>query len=405
MSQLRNNLPREHFREPLWQTPFHPRLEALSRTKAWYNWGGYQVASVLRSEENEYFAIRNATALFDVTPMVKYRIEGPDAEAFCDRLTLRDVAKLKSGRVQYTCWCDDEGKVLDDGTLFRFSETEFRLCCQERHLNWLLDSAIGYDVAVAEVTEDIAGLAVQGPTSCTVLQEAGFDGIETMKPFDIRRFTAGGIEVTVSRTGFTGDLGYEAFVAAGDALALWDLLWEAGRLYGITAIGYTALNLARLEAGFIVTNSDFIAAETAVRPNRRRSPFEIGLDWMVALDKPRHFNGRRALRAEKANGTSRRVLVGLDIEGNVPAEHSLVYHRGKKEIGHITAAAWSPTTKRNIALASLERPYGVSVTDDMWVEIYALRELTYQKMMVRARIVERPFFANPRRTATPPAPF
>jgi len=405
MTPLRNNLPREHFRQPLWQTPFHPRLEALTRTHAWSAWGGYQVAQVLSNEETEYFAIRNAASLFDVTPMVKYRIAGPDAEAYCDRLTVRDVSKLRVDRVQYTVWCDDEGKVLDDGTLFRFSETEFRLCCQERHLNWLLDSAVGYDVEVTEVTEEIAGLSLQGPLSCTVVKTAGFEGIETLKPFGIHDFRVGGIDITVSRTGFTGDLGYELFVAAGDALTLWDLLWDAGRLYGITAIGNAALDLARLEAGFIVTNSDFIAAETAVRPNRRRSPFEIGLEWMVALNKPRHFNGRRALRAEKENGTSKRCLVGLDIDGNVPAEHSLVYHRGKKEIGHITAAAWSPTTKRNIALASLERPYGVTVNDELWVEIYALRELTYQKMMVRARIVDRPFFVNARRTATPPAAF
>lgn len=405
MLPIRNSLTRDHFRQPLWQTPFHPRLEALSTRHSWYGWGGYQVAQVLRDEETEYFAIRNAASLFDVTPMVKYRIAGPDAEAYCDRLTVRDVSRLRVNRVQYTVWCDDEGKVLDDGTLFRFAETDFRLCCQERHLNWLLDSAIGYDVEITEVTEDFAGLSLQGPIACTVLKEAGFKGVETLKTFDIRGFKVGGIDISVSRTGFTGDLGYELFVASDDALALWDLLWEAGRLYGITAIGSAALELARLEAGFIVTNSDFIAAETAVRPNRRRSPFEIGLEWMVALDKPRHFNGRRALRAEKANGTSKRCLVGLDIDGNVPAEHSLVYHRGKKEIGHITAAAWSPTTKRNIALASLERPYGVTIDDDLWVEIYALRELTYQKMMVRARIVDRPFFVNPRRTATPPAAY
>lgn len=405
MNPLRNTLTREHYRRPLWQTPFHPRIEALSETHQWYAWGGYQVAQVIRDEEQEYFAIRNAATLFDVTPMVKYRIAGPDAEAFCDRLTVRNVAKLGANRVQYTCWCDDEGKVLDDGTLFRFSGTEFRLCCQERHLNWLLDSAIGYDVEIVEVTEDFAGLSLQGPTSCSVLKAAGFAGIETLKPFQIERHKAGGIDVTVSRTGFTGDLGYELFVAPADALALWDMLMDAGRIHGIMAIGYAALNLARLEAGFIVANADFVAAEMAVRANRRRSPFEIGLDWMVAPDKPRHFNGRRALIEEKAKGSSRHCLVGLDIDGNVPAEHSLVYHRGKKEVGHITAAAWSPTTKRNIALASLERPYGVSVNDDLWVEIYALRELVYQKLMVRARVVERPFFVHPRRTATPPAEF
>ncbi len=402
MTRLRNTLTREHFRTPLWQTPFHPRIESLSKTHAWYAWGGYQAAQSIRDEEQEYFAIRNAASLFDVTPMVKYRIAGPDAEAFCDRLTVRDVARHGVGRVQYTCWCDDEGKVLDDGTLFRFSPTEFRLLCQERHLNWLLDSAIGYDVGIEEITEEIAGLSLQGPTSYAVLKAAGFTGIEMLKPFQIAAFTAGGIEITVSRTGFTGDLGYELFVAPGNALKLWDLLMVAGRIHGITPIGYSALNLARLEAGFIVANADFMASEMAIRTDRRRSPYEIGLGWLVALDKPRHFNGRRALIAEQASNSSRYCLVGLDIDGNVEAEHSLVYHRGKKEVGHITAGAWSPTTKRNIALASLKRPYGDTVTDDLWVEIYAMRELEYQKLMVRARVVDRPFFVHPRRTATPP---
>ncbi|TCT10605.1 aminomethyltransferase [Tepidamorphus gemmatus] len=395
-------LPRDHFLTPLWQTPFHPRIATLSQTQQWYAWAGYQAAQVIRDAEQEYFAIRNAASLFDITPMVKYRIEGPDAEAFCDRLTVRDVTKLKAGRVQYTCWCDDEGKVLDDGTLFRFSPTEFRLCCQERHLNWLLDSAIGFEVEIAEVTEEIAGLSLQGPTSFAVLNAAGFAGLDTMKPFDIRRVAVAGLEVTISRTGFTGDLGYELFVAPGEALALWDLLVEAGCRHGITAIGYAALNLARLEAGFIVANADFVTAETAIRADRRRSPYEIGLGRLVALDKQRHFNGRRALAREAATGASRYCLVGLDIDGNVPADHALVYHRGRREVGHITAGAWSPTTKRNIAIASLERPYGDTVTDDLWVEIYAMRELAYQKLMVRARIVDRPFFVHPRRTATPP---
>jgi aminomethyltransferase len=376
----------------------------LASANDWYAWSGYKSASVVRDREMEYFAIRNAASLFDVTPMTKYRIEGPEAEDFLNRLTLRDVAKLKPGRVHYTAWCDDEGKVLDDGTLFRFSPTSFRLCCQDRHLNWLLDSAIGFDVAIEEVTQAIAGLALQGPTSATVLRNAGFD-VEAMKPFDIAVLERGGVSVEISRTGFTGDLGYELFVAPDHALALWDRLFEAGRLAGITAIGYAALNLARLEAGFIVANADFVTADVAVRADRRRSPFEIDLDWMINFDKGCHFNGATALRAERKAGSSRHILVGLDIEGNIPAEHALVYHGGKREIGHITAAAWSPTTKRNIALASLQRPYGERIKEDLWVEIYALRELVYQKSMVRARVVSKPFFKPARRTQTPPGVF
>ncbi|MDO9306541.1 MAG: glycine cleavage T C-terminal barrel domain-containing protein, partial [Mesorhizobium sp.] len=216
------------------------------------------------------------------------------------------------------------------------------------------------------------------------------------------RFGAG--EVTVSRTGFTGDLGYELFVEAAAALPLWDHLFEAGRLRGIRAIGYTALNRARIETGFIVANADFVTAEHAVRADRVRMPDEIGLDWMVDLDKP-YFNGRRAIERARREGTLKHVLVGLEIEGNVPAEHAIVYHRKTKEAGLVTAAIWSPTGKRNIAIASLERPYGTRIVDDLWVEIYALRELRYQKLMKRAKIVDRPFVKLARRTLTPPGDF
>ncbi|MDP3895572.1 MAG: aminomethyltransferase family protein [Mesorhizobium sp.] len=386
------------------ESPFHPRLAALSQRNDWYSWAGTKAPASLWDEEMEYFAIRSQAAVFDISPMVKYRIEGPGAEAFLDRLTLRNVARLKPGRVHYTAWCDDEGHVLDDGTLFRLAPDLFRLCCQERHLPWLLDSAIGFDVAIQEETEAVAGLALQGPTSCAVLRDAGFAGVETLKPFDIREFRLGKATVTVSRTGFTGDLGYELFAERSHALALWDRLFEAGRLRGIRAIGYTALNRARIETGFIVANADFITSEHAVRADRVRMPDEIGLDWMVDFDKP-HFNGRRAIQSARANGTLKHVLVGLEIEGNIPAEHAIVYHRKTKEAGLVSAAIWSPTGKRNIAIASLARPFGTKITDDLWVEIYAMRELQYQKMMKRAKIVEKPFVRLARRTLTPPADF
>lgn len=385
-------------------SPFHPRLAALSQQNDWYSWAGTRAPASLWDGEMEYFAIRSQAAVFDISPMVKYRIEGRGAEAFLNRLTLRNVAKLKPGRVHYTAWCDDEGHVLDDGTLFRLAPERFRLCCQERHLPWLLDSAVGFDVSIHEETEATAGMALQGPTSCAVLKDAGFAGVETMKPFDIHEFSLGKIPVTVSRTGFTGDLGYELFVETKHALALWDRLFEAGRLRGIRAIGYTALNRARIETGFIVANADFVTAEHAVRADRVRMPDEIGLDWMVDFDKP-HFNGRRAIAAARRNGTLKHILVGLEIEGNIPAEHAIVYHRKTREAGLVSAAIWSPTGKRNIAIASLTRPYGTRITDDLWVEIYAMRELQYQKMMKRARIVERPFVRLARRTLTPPADF
>lgn len=384
------------------ETPFHPRIAALMQTNDWYDWAGYKSANTLWAEELEYFAIRAQSALFDISPMVKYRIEGPDAEAFCNRMTLRDVSKLKPGRVQYTAWCDDSGHVLDDGTLFRLADTRFRLCCQERHLPWLLDGALGFNVAVTEETEEIAGLALQGPTSCALLKAAGFGGIETMKPFDIRNFIHESGGVTVSRTGFTGDLGYELFIDTPGALSLWDRLWAAGELYGIRAIGNAALNHARIEAGLIVANIDFITADHALRADRVRMPDETGLGWMVDLKKG-HFNGRRAIEDARGNNSMRHVLVGLEIEGNVPADHAIVYHRKKREAGVITSAAWSPTAKRNLAIASLERPYGNTITEDLWVEIYALHELRYTKLMKRAAIVPRPFVKLPRRTATPPA--
>jgi aminomethyltransferase len=395
---------RGHFRTLRLDTPFQPRIDALMKRNDWYSWAGYRAPNSLWDEELEYFAIRSQAALFDISPMVKYRIEGPDAEAFLNRVTLRDVAKLKPGRVHYTAWCDDEGHVLDDGTLFRLEANRFRLCCQERHLPWLLDSAIGYDVLVTEETEAIAGLALQGPTSFAILREAGFAGIKHLKVFDVRYFGHQNGTVTISRTGFTGDLGYELFVPAEFALSLWDRLIEAGQTLGIRAIGYHALNRARLEAGLIVANADFSTAEHALRADRVRMPDEIGLGFMVDLEKG-HFNGRKAIAEARRKKTLRHMLVGLEIEGNVPAEHAIVYHRGKKEVGLVSAASWSPLAKRNIAIASLVRPYGDTITDDLWVEIYAMRELKYEKLMKRAKIVPRPFIKLDRRTANPPAEF
>jgi aminomethyltransferase len=386
------------------QAPFHPRIAALMQTNAWYDWAGYDAPHSLWDEELEYFAIRSQAALFDMSPMVKYRIEGPDAEAFCDRLTLRDVTKLRPGRVHYTAWCDDAGHVLDDGTLFRLSRDRFRLCSQERHLPWLLDGALGFDVAIEEETEKVAALALQGPTSCRLLKDAGFAGIEKLRPFDIAGFAHDDATVTVSRTGFTGDLGYELFVEPGRALSLWDRLWEAGRVHALRAIGYGALNRARIEAGLIVANADFVTAETALRADRARQPDEIGLGWMVDPEKG-HFNGRNAIMKARSDGSARFVTVGLEIEGNVPAEHAIVYHRGKREVGLVSAAIWAPTAKRNIAIATLARPFGDTALDDLWVEIYAMRELRYIKLMKKAWVVPRPFLKLERRNATPPADF
>jgi aminomethyltransferase len=386
---------------PLLETPFHPRLEALNLNNDWYGWSGFKAPTTLSDEELEYFAIRSTAALFDISPMTKYRIEGPDAEAFCNRLTLRDVRKLGVGRVHYTAWCDDQGHVLDDGTLFRLGPQLFRLCSQERHLPWLLDSAEGYDVRITDESTEIAGLALQGPVSWVVLRDAGFEGVEKLKPFQLADFQHEGGSVTISRTGFTGDLGYEVFCARDKALSLWDRLWESGNRNRMRAIGYAALNHARIEAGFIVANADFVTSETALREDRLRLPDEIGLDWMIDLEKP-NFNGRRAIVRAREKKTLKHILVGLEVEGNVAGPLSLIYHRKKKEAGIVTASAWSPILKKNIAIASMTRPFGERVVDDLWVEIYALRELQYSKMMKRVRIVPRPFLKLDRRGANPP---
>ena len=393
--------PRLHFQTPLRHTPFHPRISALNVLNQWGAWGGYTTALTLRDEAMEYTAIRNSTSVYDLCPMVKYRIEGPDAAVYLNRLTVRDAAKLTPGGVHYTVWCDDFGKVLDDGTLFRHGENDYLLCCQERHLPWLLDSAAGFDVAIREVTEEIAALSLQGPTSATVLKEAGFD-VTMLKPFRMAQFAFAGGEITISRTGFTGDLGYELWATPDQALPLWDRLFAAGALYGIAAIGTNALNLARIEAGFIITNMDFIPADQALREDRARSPFELSLDWLIDWEKG-HFTGRRALASEKANGTSKWALVGLDIEGNIPVDGSLIYANKTKEVGYITAGVWSPSTKRNIAIAQVRRPFDTK--GNLWVEVYALRELQYVKLMLEAQITPRPFYAPARRRATPPDPF
>ncbi|MCB2134896.1 MAG: aminomethyltransferase family protein [Rhodobacteraceae bacterium] len=394
---------RLHFKTPLRQTPFHPRIAAANVLNQWGAWGGYTTALELSDGEMEYTAIRNGASLYDLCPMVKYRIAGAEAGAYLDRLTLRKASALPVGRVHYTAWCDDAGKILDDGTLFHRADGDYLLCCQERHLPWLLDSAPGFDVTIAEITEEVAALSLQGPCTAAVLASAGFD-VSALKPFHMARFSLSGTELTISRTGFTGDLGYELWIDPKAALALWDRLMKAGAPWGIRPIGTHALDTARIEAGFIVTNLDFVPAHQALREDRVRSPFELGLDWMIDWDKG-HFNGRRALRAERDGKISAWALVGLDIESNVSTEGSIIYDNKKHEVGHVTAAAWSPVTKRNIALAQLRRPYHAEKKGNLWVEVYALRELQYVKLMLKATVTGRPFFNPPRRRATPPGQF
>jgi aminomethyltransferase len=352
-----------HYQTPLRPTPFHARTAGLNRLNHWGAWAGYMTALCYGDAAMEYTAIRNTVSVYDLCPMVKYAVTGPDAAAYLNRLTVRDAAKLSVGSVHYTVWCDDAGKMLDDGTLFRIAPDHYMICCQERHLNWLLDSAVGFDVAVEEITETIAALSVQGPCSAQVLIAAGFD-VSALKPFRMAEFAFAGGAIRISRTGFTGDLGYEVWMTPDQALPFWDHLFAAGAPWSIRPIGTEALDLARIEAGFIITNMDFIPADQALREDRPRSPLEMGLAWMIDWDKG-HFTGRRALLAERARGSDW-ALVGLEIPGNISAEGSLIYHARKTEAGFITAAAWSPSVKKSIALAQVPAKHRQG--HDLWVE-------------------------------------
>jgi aminomethyltransferase len=398
-----------HYRQPLLKTPFHERARALSQVDSFIAWAGYTTVDVFTFVEQEYFAIRNAATLYDLTPMVKYRIAGRDALAYLNRLMTRDIGKLKQQRVAYSVWCNDEGQLIDDGTVFRLSDTEYRLCTGERQLDWLLDSSLGFDVQISEVTEETAALAVQGPTSCAVLRAFGLSGIDRLKPFELAWFTlppalAAGSQIMVSRTGFTGDLGYELWMRPEDAENVWDALMDAGRECAIRPIGSRALNMARIEAGFVLPNVDFVSSEHSLRVGTARSPIELGLGWLVDFNKG-HFTGRRALLEEQRRAPRRR-LVGLDIEGNKPAHNALLYadKAGKQQIGSVTSATWSPTCKRNIALAMVDAPH-MQTGRSFWAEIYLNRELVWERRMARAQVVERPFYAPERRRASPPADY
>jgi len=398
-----------HYRQPLLKTPFHERARALSQVDSFIAWAGYTTVDVFTFVEQEYFAIRNAATLYDLTPMVKYRIAGPDALRFLNRMMTRDIGKLKVGRVAYSVWCNDDGKLIDDGTVFRLGEYEYRLCTGERQLDWLLYSALGFEVQISEITEESAALAVQGPTSCAVLRAFGLSGIERLRPFELAHFAlppalGAASQIMVSRTGFTGDLGYELWMHPEDAEGVWDALMDAGRECTIRPIGSRALNIARIEAGFVLPNVDFVSAEHTVRIGSERSPIELGLAWLVDFSKG-HFNGRRALLEEQRRGPLRQ-LVGLDIEGTKPAHNALLYsdQAGKRQAGSVSSATWSPTCKRNIALAMVDAPH-TQIGSTLWVEIYLNRELVWQRRMARARVVERPFFAPERRRASPPADY
>ncbi|MGI9289114.1 MAG: aminomethyltransferase family protein [Pseudomonadales bacterium] len=382
---------------------FHSRQAPLNLRDAWSSWNGYKFADYYYDEEYEYFCIRNSCGTYDICPMQKYFIEGTDAQAMLNRMVTRNIANMRENRVTYVCWCTDEGRMIDDGTVFRLGPEKFMLTCGSPSLAWLKKASFGFSaVTIEDMSDDIAALSLQGPVSCAVLKAMGLTGLETLKPFQIKNFPFAGGELMVSRTGFTGDLGYELWIEPPFALELWDALYTAGENYGIQPYGESATNMARLEAGFIMPDMEFNEALKTVHFQHDQTPFELNLGWLVDFNKP-HFNGRRALLADQKNGP-KYTLTKLDIEGNKPAEGSYIYANKActKEAGYVTSAMWSPAAKANIALAMIETKY---LQGQLWAEIYYEKELRQYGKVARCTIKDKPFWSPARARATPPADF
>jgi aminomethyltransferase len=391
-------------------SPFHARTAPLVRAQTWRRWAGYQMASAYEPHpDREYAAIRNAAALFDVSPLHKYMITGRDAARLLDRMVTRDVMKCAVGQVLYTPWCDAQGKVIDDGTVSRLDEGRFRLTSAEPNERWLHMNAVGLDVQVEDVSERTAALALQGPLSRTILQQLVPADLATLKYFRLVQTALRDVPVAISRTGYTGDLGYEIWVDAERALPVWDALVEAGTPYGLTPAGVWALDLARIEAGLIMLDVDYFSSHRALIEDQKSSPYEINLGWTVS-DKKGPYNGRRALRAEKQRGAAW-GFVGLEVRWEslerLFAERTLApqlptiawrtsapVYRDGKQIGYATSGCWSPLLKRDLALAHLQAPH---FAPDTAVQL----EVTVEHRRQRADAVVRklPFFDPERKRA------
>ncbi len=380
-------------------SPFHPRQGPLNLRDAWSSWNGYKFADYYYDAEYEYFCIRNGCGTYDICPMQKYYLEGPDAAAMLDRMVTRNVTRLAEDRVTYVCWCTAEGRMIDDGTIFRLGPEKYMLTCGSPSLAWLRKASLGFDnLSIVDMTDDIAALSLQGPTSCAVLKKMGLDGIENLKPFNITRFPFEGRELMVSRTGFTGDLGYELWIDADLALPMWDALYAAGEHYSIQPYGESATNMARLEAGFIMPDMEFHEALKTVHLEHDQTPLELNLGWLVDFKKP-HFNGRQALLREKQRGPTY-TLTRLDIEGNKPADGAWIYRDKacRHEVGYVTSAMWSPAVKANIALAMIRTEH---LTGDLWAEIYYEKELRQYQKVAQCTRADKPFWAPDRARVTP----
>ena len=390
-------------------TPFHERTAALCHSHEWRNWAGYLAVSVYEyAHDHEYYAIRNAAALIDVTPLFKYEINGPEAARLVDRIITRDVSKCKVGQVLYTSWCDDHGKVIDDGTVSRLAENHFRLTAADPNLRWYQDCGYGMNASVVDVTEALATLAIQGPNARMILKQVvrGAD-LDNLKFFHLTNGLIDTLPVTITRTGYTGDLGYELWVAPQHAVTLWDILMDKGKGYGLLPAGMFALDIARIEAGFLLTDVDYISSHKALIEARKSSPYEVGLGWSVKLDKE-DFVGKQELVREKSRG-SQWQFVGLEVDwkalealyaavdlppqvvGRASRVAVPVYKKGK-QIGQATSSTFSPILKKYIALATLaaqHAKYGSQVEMEITVE--------FERQRVPATIVKTPFFDPPRK--------
>ena len=386
------------FTKPLLETPFHERTYEACYNNDWYRWAGYKIAREYSNTELEYTAMRNTAGVLDITPMHKYDIKGTDAIKFLDKLVTRNVTEINSGQVMYIIWCNEDGNVIDDGTVFCFNSNHLRIFCAERNLNWFSDTAIGFNVEVEDVSDTIAALAFQGPLSCKILNLLNVKDIENLKPFYFDNFDLNGCKVTISRTGFSGDLGYEIWCKNEDAINVWDSLFTFNRDYKVLPAGMNALDMVRIEAGFIQPNADFMSAEQALRPNRMRNPYELGMGWLVDLNK-NYFTGKKNLVNLKKK-TLTKKLVGLDIQGDKPAIGSVLYDKNKKEIGIVTAGMWSPSLKSNIAFGYVDKDH-MKIGSKVFAEIYHPEELEYKKIWAECSVVKKQFFNPPRRHKVP----
>lgn len=388
-------------------TPFHPRTSVLCDSQAWRRWAGFFVASSYELlHDREYHAIRSSAALLDISPLYKYMITGRDAARLLHRIVTRDVLKSKVGQVLYTAWCDAAGKVIDDGTVSRLDDQTFRMTAADPNLRWLHLNASGLDVAIEEVSEQTAALALQGPNARVILQQLCDVDFAALKYFRLTHTKIRGIPVTISRTGYTGDLGYELWVDAPQAVALWDALVAAGTPYGITPAGMLALDVARIEAGLMLLEVDYFSAHRALIESQKSSPYELNLGWAVNLEKEA-FVGKAALAAEAARGPEWQ-FVGIDVDweslerlyaavGLPPKlpttawRTSVPVYVDGAQVGYATSGCWSPLLKKYIALAHLRAPYaapGTPVAMEVTVE--------HHRRQAAARVAKTPFF-NPER--------